>query len=440
MKQDPNKRPVTIVNAKTGESRLSEPMPVHSPRQADETPAEPATSVPPPPVAQEAAEAAPADAQASRVPLEAEAPAGPENSSVEPTTSGDGAAAADGAAAKKAPKLDEIETLEAFIEYAYGRKGRRLKLKPKVEKQIAQQPRLDDAALSRLLQVAKGDLLLTVPRQLLLLSRDIEGLPALREALTSFVSDVMRRHPAFQDSGVQATLRNLPEGLLPDNALARVMAFAPAADEEAESLKGDEPATLRHNAAQLFVTWLAVNRGLNAEELSSLLFQVIWLPAARELPDDNARLRALTDLAQTAGVGLACQRFQQRAIDAQAQQAHAQREAADLREKLAATQAQLASTEEQRDALQAKLQALQERFASELDALRQQQAVERTHLQHELAQLQGRLVKRLTASVEMLEVGLSALRKDPPSVRVMVERAEDVVDALQAEMQQMREE
>lgn len=439
MKQDPYKRPVIIVDAKTGKSRLSEPMPVHSPHQvADETPAEPVLSVSPPEVTQGAAETPLPVALASDAsPPEAQSPAGTQDSSSEPTAPGDGSP--NGAPAKKAPKA-EIETLEAFIAYAYGRKGKPLKLTPKVEKQIAQNPRLDDAALSRLLQVVKGDVLLAVPRQLLLLSRDIDGLPALRDALSSFVSDVMRRHPAFQDAGVQAALRNVPNSLSPASALAKVMAFAPAADEEAEPLKGDEPATLRHNAAQLFVTWLAVNRGLNAEELSSLLFQVIWSPAARELPDDNARLRALTDLAQAAGVGLACQRFQQRAIDAQAQQAHAQREAADLREKLAATQAQLASTEEQRDALQAKLQALQERFASELDALRQQQAVERTHLQHELAQLQGRLVKRLTASVEMLEVGLSALRKDPPSVRVMVERAEDVVDALQAEMQQMREE
>ena len=42
----------------------------------------------------------------------------------------------------------------------------------------------------------------------------------------------------------------------------------------------------------------------------------MWAPAARELADDNARLRALTEVEQPAGVGLACQRFRQQAIEA----------------------------------------------------------------------------------------------------------------------------
>lgn len=76
----------------------------------------------------------------------------------------------------------------------------------------------------------------------------------------------------------------------------------------------------------------------------------------------------------------------------------------------------------------------------EMEALRRQHAVEKTHLQHELEQLRGRLVKRLTDSVDMLEVGLSALRRDTPRVPVMVERAEHVVDELRAEVQELREE
>ena len=53
------------------------------------------------------------------------------------------------------------ETLEQFIEYAYGRKGQPLTLKSKVEKQIAQNARLDDAALSRLLHLVMIDILTT---------------------------------------------------------------------------------------------------------------------------------------------------------------------------------------------------------------------------------------------------------------------------------------
>jgi hypothetical protein len=333
----------------------------------------------------------------------------------------------------------ETETLEQFIEYAYGRKGQPLTLKPKVEKQIAQNARLDDAALSRLLTLAKGDTLLAVPRQILLLSQEVTSLPGLKAALTSFVANVMLRHPVFSDAGVQGALRNLPEGLPPADALARVAAFEPPPSAVAEPLKGGDLRDLRHNAVRLFVTWLAVNRSLNSEELSSLLFQVVWQPAAKDLADDNARLRALTDIGQAAGVGLACQRFRQQAIEARTQQDQAQREATSLRDRLSAAETQLSDTAQQLESARAELQALRESSAAEMEALRRQHAVDRTHLQHELEQLRGRLVKRLTDSIDMLEVGLSALRKDTPRVPVMVERAEHVVDALRAEVQELRE-
>lgn len=341
--------------------------------------------------------------------------------------------------AGKKPKA-EPETLEQFIEYAYGRKGQPLTLKSKVEKQIAQNARLDDAALSRLLQLAKGDMLLAVPRQILLLSQEVTGLQGLKAALTSFVSNVMLRHPVFSDIGVQGALRNLPEGLPPAEALAKVATFEQPRSANPEPLKGNDLRDLRNNAVRLFVTWLGVNRSLNSEELSSLLFQVVWHPAAKDLADDNARLRALTDVGQAAGVGLACQRFRQQAIEARTQQDQAQREAISLRDRLSAAETQLANTAAQLEAVREELEALRASSAAEVEALRRQHVIDRTHLTHDLGQLRGRLVKRLTDSVEMLEVGLSALRKETPRVPVMLERAEHVVDALRAEVQELRQE
>lgn len=385
---------------------------------------------------------APSTAEAAELPPSDELPTADVKTveSPRPASTGEGSSGAvkSGRAGKK-PKA-EPETLEQFIEYAYGRKGQALTLKSKVEKQVAQNARLDDAALSRLLQLAKGDTLLAVPRQILLLSQEVTGLPGLKAALTSFVSNVMLRHPVFIDAGVQGALRSLPEGLPPAEALARVAAFEPSPSAEAEPLKGGDLRELRHNAVRLFVTWLGVNRNFNSEELASLLFQVVWQPAAKDLADDNARLRALTDIGPAAGVGLACQRFRQQAIEARTQQDLAQREATSLRDRLSVAETQLADTAQQLEAAQAELQALRESSAAEMEALRRQHAVEKTHLQHELEQLRGRLVKRLTDSVEMLEVGLSALRKDTPRVPVMVERAEHVVDALRAEVQDLREE
>jgi len=60
-----------------------------------------------------------------------------------------------------------------------------------------------------------------------------------------------------------------------------------------------------------------------------------------------------------------------------------------------------------------------------------------TLLHHELEQLRGRLIRQLTDSADMLDVGLSALRKDAPRDPVMVERAEVVVDTLRAEVRRL---
>ena len=447
MSNDTNKRPVRIFNPKTGEVRMSEPVQVHAPRQA-------AAAWPIPAPLAEANNVLTADGsvpldspslgqlQGTDVNAQAEARTtnhtepGPAERTV--TEGGTTAAGQKGAGGSK-PKVD-IETLEQFIEYAYGRKGQRVTLKAKVEKLIAQNPRLDEAALSRLLSLAGGDSLLAVPRQLLLLTRDIDGYPALRAALGSFVSTVMLRHPAFADPGVQGALRNLPEALAAAEALAKMAGFSPAAEEGKEPLKGAELQTLRRNAAHLFATWLANNRGMNAEELAALLFQVLWSPAARDLADDNARLRALTEIEQPAGVGLACQRFRQQAIEARSSQDQTLREANELRTQLAETDAQKLGAEEQRDALEAQLQALRASTAAEVAELQRQHEVERTHLRHDQEQLRGRLQRRLDEGVEMLEVGLTALRNKTPRVEVMMERAEHVVDALRAEMNNLREE
>lgn len=449
MNNDPNKRQVPVTYRQSGETRLSEPVPVHAPRHEADAEA---------PIAPAPMPSMPSQAESLAIAQDVLSTSVDRASSQDPLTSI--RTAADG---EEGPKADQpfeavtppetrqkasggvkskvdIETLEQFIEYAYGRKGQRLKLEPKVEKQIAQNPRLDDAALSRLLSRAAGDSLLAVPRQLLLASRDIEGYPALRAALSSFVVSVMLRHPAFSDAGVKAALHNVPEVKPAADALATVMQFTPREEDRKESLKGAELQSLRRNATNLFVTWLANNRGMNTDDLAALLFQVVWQPAARELSDDNARLRALTEVEQAAGVGLACLRFRQQAIDARSSQDQALREANDLRMRLAETDAQRQRAEEQRDALLAELDALRAQTAVEMADLRRKHAEERTHLHHGKEQLGGRLVRRLEDAVETLEVGLSALRNRTPRVEVMLERAELVVDALRAEIKNLREE
>lgn len=441
MSKKTNKRQVTIFDSKTGVARLSEPVAVRTPRwrdaSAEVTAATPLTEQPLTPFVD--AEAGPvvasgATEEQSKPSERDDALTLPPTSSGESTNKGERKGSVGGK-----PKAD-IQTLEQFIAYAFGRKGQRVKLTPKSERLIAQNLRLDDEVMNRLLSLADTDAQLAVPRQLLLVCREVEGSPALRAAISGFVATVMQRHPVFADEGVRAALRHLPEAPSIEVALKHVLSYEPPSVSGKERPKPAELQALRHNALYLMTTWLASSRGLSLEDLSNLLFQVLWAPAARELDDDNARLRALTEIEQPAGVGVACDKFRQNLIGAVTARDQAQREASVLRESVAELRTQLEKAEAERNALASELKELKLRSESELAELRKQHEIERTHLRHDQEQLRGRLVHRLSESIEMLEVGLTALRNKTPRTEVMVERAEHVIDALRAEESNLREE
>lgn len=429
MSIEPNKRQVPITNRKTGQVHLSDPIPVHGSISAAPDPV--ATDVTRPttvamaqakasspvsdmPFPQAKASSAPGDELTATVEAEKDEKAGKMPRAFKPKS--------------------EIETLEQFIEYAYARRGQRASLPLKVQQAIGQQLSLGEAAMSRLLVLVNADTLLAVPRQILLASREVEGLPTLRGALASFVSMVMLRHPAFALEGVQAAAANRPGASTAADALRAVVAFRPADVEGTEPLKPAELKELRRNAAHLLVTWFANHRGLGLEEVSNLLLQVLWAPAATELSDDNARLRALTEVEDFAGLGVAANRYRLHAAEAHAGHERALREAEMLSKRVA-------ELSEQRDHLQMELDSrvvelgnLRVSSAQELSDLRQAHSAGSMHQSHELESLRGRLVRRLEDSIEMLDVGLNALRNKTPRVEVMLERAEHVLDDLRAEL------
>ncbi len=397
----------------------------HTAQQMDEKAQEDVLTSAPAPVTTHTEAAIPlSQTHAEQAPLE------PQNSAA-PTES---AAKAKG---EKKPKA-EIETLEQFIQHAYDRKGKWAKLSPKAEKSLAESvAQMDGAARQRLLRLAVGDKLLLVPRQLLLLSGDIQGFPALRAALQDFVLAVMERHPIFTQPHIHGVLRNLSDAITPKEAFAKVASFSPTPEDDKVDWKETEIAALQRNAAQLLMTWLAIHRSMSLDKVSALLFEAVWQPAAQQIADKNERLRALTEVEQPAGAGLACQQFRDQAIDARSSQDHALGEVRSLRSQLEETQTQKKLAEEQRDALQAELVALRETTAAERVQLESDHDIECTRLRYSEEQLIGRLFSKLEESVEALEVGLSALRNKTPRIDAMLERAESVADTLRGEIKHL---
>lgn len=440
MSTDPNTRQVPITSRKTGDVRLSKPTPVHNPNSpaADSVmPQGVPNSTPPPsqrsPLESDGEARAPTISPAQSL-SSTEPPGKPSE-----TENGVDEVQRETKASKTAKSKPDIETLEQFIEYAYGRRGQRVSLPLKVQQVISQQPHLDEAAVGRLLVAVNADSLLAVPRQILLASREVEGLPALRGALTNFVSMVMLRTPVFALDGVQAAVFNRPEALSVSDALKAVAAYAPVPVEGAESLKPADLKELRRNAAHLLATWIAVHRGLSVEEVSNLLFHVLWEPAANVLADDNAKLRALTEVEDFAGVGVAVKRYRQNAADARNAQEQALRDASGVRSRAAELAEQRDRLQEELNVRTEELQSLRASSAEELAALRQAHSAGTMHQSHELESLRGRLVRRLEDSIEMLDVGLSALRNRTPRVEVMIERAEHVIDDLRSELNSLKD-
>ena len=446
MNNDQKKRQIPIKDAKTGAVRFSEPMPMRAPRtQSSEQQAIPAPIGPSPtlvvksaafiePAATGTLSSPPITEEVKTMPFSEALPSADKLASdtdstrTKPTTTATGK-----------PKAD-IENLEQFIAYAYSRKGRRVGLDSKVERVLAQNPNLDDAANQRLQALVDADDLMAVPRQLLLLSREIEGFPGLREALKSFVRSVMERHPAYEDSGVRAAMLNQPDAPSVANALRTVAGYSPSDKTGKAKPKPAELQTLRQNAVYLLATWCACNRGFGLEELATLFLQVLWAPASEKLSDENARLRSMTEVADLAAIGLVCQKLRAQVTDARTALELMQNEAGKQRQQLAEVEEQLRLRNAELEARTAELEMLRTASSQALADQRAQREAERMHLQHDLAQLRGRLVRRLEDSTEMLEVGLTALRNRTPRVEVMTERAELVVDALRAELNSLKDE
>ena len=131
---------VRIFNSRTGESRFSEPVRKHAPKRAEaDAPSTPAIGERP----LESVAQPTTPTEVGSVPVSTDATA-------EPTEAGSDAKV-------QGKAKPEIATLEQFIAHAYGMKGRKVALKSKVERTIAEDARLGDDAQARLMVLARED-------------------------------------------------------------------------------------------------------------------------------------------------------------------------------------------------------------------------------------------------------------------------------------------
>ena len=417
-------RRIPITDAKTGAVRYSDPQPQQGQRKSQQSGSSPASSSEPSHLPQ-----APVD----------EGPGATSTPEAAPAIDSSGAAGASEPRASAKPKV-EIETFGQFIAHAYGMKGRKVALKSKVERAIAQNPRLTLNEMERVGQLVKEDAVLAVPRQLMLAARSVQGFPALGAALRGFVRDVLLGHPFFSQPGVEAAVRNLDIAPTP----AEVLKLLASSDkqllppEAAEPMKEPEIEQLRLNAVNCMAVWLTDVKSLSVPALSDALFVALWRPRAIELEHETARLRALTEIDSLAGVGLVCEEYRRQASERLAQAEMATREAAALKDRVQSLEFELS---EVREAVEAKATAMVANEASHtaaLEAIKTNTETEAAHLRDDIELLRTRVLRRLKADVDLLELGLEALRRPEPKVHVMMDSAERVADALRKEVKNLQ--
>lgn len=414
---------IPITNVKTGEVHFSEPIPKHEPRkltaeanagsQGEGQFTTPDTTKP-------------NDASGGTASASVDAGAGP--------TGG-------GRKQKASKPKTEIATLEQFIAHAYGLKGRKLSLRSKVERQIAQDPRLSDEAHQRLKELSDKDIVYAVPRQLLIVTRQVTGYPGLRAVIRDFVRDTMLSHPLFQHEIIESAVRNLDEALAPNEILKHLASYdrKTLPPEFAKSLKDSEFEQMRTNAVYSMALWLSDMKGLSVAAVADMLYASLWAPKAQLLALDSSKLSALTSIGELAGVGLACDEYRRQAKERLQASESAKREAENLRNRVQSLEADVVKLKADASRTEEALAKERAVLHTEIEFLRQSAETEATHLRDDLEQQRTRLLRRLKSDVRMLEEGLEALRKPEPKVHVMIDHAERVTDALRLEINNLQE-
>lgn len=407
---------IPVTNAKTGQIHYSDPAP---------------RGAPPKKVTSEQQERPATDQIAG------EEAGGPTQATSSAATAATGAAGKQG---KSKPKA-EITTLEQFIAHAYALKGRKVPLKAKVERQIAQDPRLSEGARERLREVTSKDTTLAVPRQLLLASRQVTGYPGLRGAIRDFVRDTLLMHPIFLHERIEAAIRNLDEAPGPGDVLKQIAATE-AKDLPSEFAgtikKATEFEQLRTNAVYCMAIWLAESRGLSVAAVTDVLFTSLWAPKAQKLVMEASKLEAISSIAELAGVGLACDEYRRLAQDRLRASESAINEAEALRARVQTLDADLDALRLKVAELEKTSESAQQAHQTELETLRVATETEAAHLRNDLELQRTRLLRRLKSDVHLLEEGLQALTRPEPKVHVMVDHAERVTDALRQEIKNLQ--
>lgn len=346
---------------------------------------------------------------------------------------------AESSAGEKSSKV-EIGSLCDFVVYAYSRKGQSLRaLRNKEVNLIKTNATLTEQERDKILAMSKKDLLLAVPRHVILSAQEFNGLTEVRRNIRLLIPEVLKQHAIYRLNNLVPVIANLDDAIEPVEA---IQIIASLSQETLASLAGLEKSrpkdteALRSNAINCLAMWLWESRGLPIKKIVDWLHNGYWSTLVPSGRDSNEILRVVTGITDIEGVGTASQWFKAEADEHGIRATKLQATIDRLNNNICGLEQTIRNLQEAVDKRDKTIELMSE----ELDAERSAHANSRAHLGDDREHLRSKAVRSLNREVSLLTEGLQALRKDPPKVRVMDDHAERVLEGLRATIQELEEE
>lgn len=335
-------------------------------------------------------------------------------------------------------RAGDPENLQSFVTLAYARKGKRIGMKKKVAVAIAQSPPPDDAFWARIQDLARNDVLLAVPKQMLLAAIPNKGTSRAWSQVLEVCLAALRVHPASSEL-VPTLLSAIGASDKVDELLDQATAFrfgAVSRPGSTKPLSGSHAALLRTNVTGTVALWMVAVCGVASHTVLRSLHERVWSTESRRASAMIDTWRRVLDVREPSALGLACDAFvseadhaRRDANAARASEAAALKRAADLEATIAQLKAQLDQEKS----------TIEDLRRTSTQAARDAEAA-LSHAKDDYERLRTRVLRRLTREVELLDEGMLAIKRDPPKLHVMTDHGDRALSGLREEIKALQRE
>jgi hypothetical protein len=335
-------------------------------------------------------------------------------------------------------KVEDPANLQSFVTLAYARKGKPIRMKKKVAIAIAQGPPPDDAVWACIQDLARNDVLLAVPKQMLLAAIPIKGISRTWSQVLEACTTALRVHPASSELVPMLDSAN-GGGDRVDDLLDQAASFRFATitrPGSSKPLSASQAAMLRANVTGIAALWLVAVRGIPSDIVVRSLHERVWSAECRRASTLADTWRRLLDVRDPTALGLACDAFVSEAH-------HARRDADAARRSETAVLGRMADLEAKIARLQGELD--QERSTNEdlrraaIQASRDAEAA-LSHARDDYERLRTRVLRRLTRGIELLDEGMLAIQEEPPKIHVMTDHGDRALSGFREEIKALQRE